>query len=318
MQFFYQDHQQDKIYLQAAATINLSFWISSDVNNYASDNISEINQYEYDRLISQYHLALNIFKDGEELCKRLKGDHAKCANLLLGHTFTSIKDDSISELFRSEELQDSELELNLLDAIFDADIFIKKYQKFLIPGDLETDLIKAEVIFANSSSKILNFINNQYTNFDDAAKDCEEIIDGIMSARVIVENAIKHNMYKRSLKREYSIFCDNNLVNPSHSFEDFYEASIKAIYFWREYYAIHEQFYKNFFDKADDSNNEQNFFHQTLNQYNLIMHKNSIELNTMILDNLDVTIPNFEIYSARKITNPIEFLQYKVQSRISR
>ena len=48
------------------------------------------------------------------------------------------------------------------------------------------------------------------------------------------------------------------------------------------------------------------------------MHKNSIELNTMILDNLDVTIPNFEIYSARKITNPIEFLQYKVQSRISR
>ncbi len=318
MQFFYQDHQQDKLYLQAAATINLSFWISSDVYNYASDNISEINKYEYDRLKSQYDLALNLYEKGKDISNLLTGDHAECANLLLGHTITSIQDDSITELFLPNSKKDKAFEIDLLDAIFDADIFIKKYQKFLIPGDLETDLIKAEVIFANSSSKILNFLNNEYSNINDAAKACEEIIDEIMAARVIVENAIKHNSYKASLEKEYSIFYDCNFLEKPHSFDSYYAASIGAMHFWREYYAIHEQFYKNYFDKADEINEEQNFFNQTLNQYNLILNKNSIELNMMILENLGIRIPDFEIYSARKIRNPVEFLQHQFESRASK
>ena len=38
----------------------------------------------------------------------------------------------------------------------------------------------------------------------------------------------------------------------------------------------------------------------------------------MILENLGVEVPPFEIYSARKITSPIDFLQHKMGSRVSK
>ena len=48
------------------------------------------------------------------------------------------------------------------------------------------------------------------------------------------------------------------------------------------------------------------------------MHKNAIEINLMILENLGVDVPPFDIYSARKITSPIEFIQHKIGSGVSK
>lgn len=48
------------------------------------------------------------------------------------------------------------------------------------------------------------------------------------------------------------------------------------------------------------------------------MHKDAIKINLMILENLGEDVPAFEIYSERKITSPIEFLQHKIGSRVSK
>lgn len=321
MQFYYKNSHQDKLYFKIITTLNLSYWIASDAHNYASEHTKDINRYEYDRLKSQYNLAINLFTESKDLIQFLEGDHAECANLVFKHLSTSIQSHRIDKIFMPDAVDKEIHEVDLHDEIFDEDMFYQEYKKFLIRGDLETDFIESEIIFVESSIKMIKFLKNEYENYNDAAEDCRDIIDGVMSARIIMDNGIKNDLYKESLEREYSIFYEDAWTPKPHSFINYYEASMSSLHFWRDYYTVHEQYYKRFFDKfdsEDESNVESNFFHQTMEQYTLIMHKDAIKINLMILENLGEDVPAFEIYSARKITSPIEFLQHKIGSRVSK
>lgn len=321
MQFYFKNSHQDRLYLKIITKINLSYWIASDAHHYASEHTKDINKYEYDRLKSQYNLAINLFTEGQDLIQFLEGDHAECANLVLRHISTIIQSCRIDKIFIPDAVDEEIHEVDVHDAIFDEDIFIQEYKKFLIPGDLETDFVESEMFFGKSCIKMIKFLKNEYENYNDAAEDCRDIIDGVMSARIITENGIKNNLYKDSLEREYSIFYEDAWTPKPHSFNDYYETSMDYLDFWRDYYTVHEQYYKRFFDQIiseEESKAESDFFYQTVEQYTLIMHKKAIEINLMILENLGVDVPPFEIYSARKITSPIEFLPHKIGSRVSK
>jgi len=321
MQFYFKKPHQDRLYLKIITTINLSYWIASDAHHYASEHTNEVNKYEYDRLKSQYNLAINLFTEGQDLIHFLEGDHAECANLVSRHIGTKIQSNRIDKIFMPNVADDEIYEVDIHDSIFDEDIFYQEYKKFLIPGNLETDFIKSEIFFVESSIKMINFLKNEYENYNDAAEECRDIIDGVMSARIIMDHGIKNDLYKESLEREYSIFYEDAWTPKPNSFISYYGASMDSLRFWRDYYTVHEQYYKRFFDafiSEEESNAESNFFHQTIEQYSLIMHKNAIEINLMILENLGVDVPPFDIYSARKITSPIEFIQHKIGSGVSK
>ena len=91
MQFYFKKPHQDRLYLKIITTINLSYWIASDAHHYASEHTKEVNKYEYDRLKSQYNLAINLFTEGQDLIHFLEGDHAECANLVSRHIGTKIQ-----------------------------------------------------------------------------------------------------------------------------------------------------------------------------------------------------------------------------------
>ena len=75
MQFYFKKPHQDRLYLKIITTINLSYWKASDAHHYASEHTNEVNKYEYDRLKSQYNLAINLFTEGQDLIHFLEGDH---------------------------------------------------------------------------------------------------------------------------------------------------------------------------------------------------------------------------------------------------
>ena len=321
MQFYFKNPLQDRLFFKTISTINLCYWIASDAHNYASEHTKDINKYEYDRLKSQYNLATNLFEESKNLSQFLEGDHAECANLVLRHISFTLQSYRIDKIFMPDAIDKEIHEVDVHDAIFDEEVFYQEYKKFLIPGDLETDFVESEMFFGESCIKMIKFLKNEYENHNDAVEDCRDIIDGVMSARLIMENGIKNNLYKESLEREYSIFYEDAWRPKPHSFHDYYETSMDYLDFWRDYYTVHEQHYKRFFDEIiseDESKAESDFFYQTIEQYTLIMHKKALEINLMILENLGVEVPPFEIYSARKITSPIDFLQHKMGSRVSK
>ena len=319
MKFFYTNPDQDKLYLKVNTLINISYWIASDAFHFASKQVKEINKYEYNNLQSQYDLANNLYKDAKDLSESLTGDHHKSAELLLNHSIKSFDEFQIDKIFMPEITSNELDKLDIQDAIFDEDLFYASYRKFLTPGDIESDFIKAELIFGSACNKMIHFMETGYKNYKAAAKDCNKIIEETMEARIILDHGISNDLYRKSLRKEYEIFnidVDKNIK--LYSFDDYYEASMDYMNFWRDYFIIHEQYYKNFFEPDSCIYPEADFFNQTCGQYIFIMHKKAIELNLIILKNLGLEIPSFEIYSARKIISPIDFLEHKKDLRASK
>ena len=319
MRFFYTNPDQDKLYLKVNTLINISYWIASDAFHFASKQVKEINKYEYNNLQFQYDLANSLYKDAKDLSGSLTGDHNKSAELLLNHSIKSFDEFQIDKIFMPEITSNDLDKLDIHDAIFDEDLFYSSYKKFLTPGDIESDFIKAELIFGSACNKMVHFMETSYKNYKAASRDCNKIIEETMEARIILDYGISNDLYRESLKKEYEVFYINTDKNIKlYSFNDYYQASMDYMNFWRDYYIIHEQYYKNFFEPENSIYPEADFFNQTCEQYIFIMHKKAIELNLIILNNLGVEIPSFEIYSARKIISPIDFLEQRKDLRESK
>ena len=86
---------------------------------------------------------------------------------------------------------------------------------------------------------------------------------------------------------------------------------INYIELWREFFNIQEEIYKNFIDPANMQDSEIEFNVTQMEQYVSRINKAAIELNFLILRNMDIKLPHIEIYSARAIKGPIDFLAMK-------
>ena len=86
---------------------------------------------------------------------------------------------------------------------------------------------------------------------------------------------------------------------------------INYIELWREFFNIQEEIYKNFIEPTNIQDSEIEFNISQMEQYVSRINKAAIELNFLILRNMDIKLPHIEIYSARAIKGPVDFLTKK-------
>ena len=71
MNFFNQNIEQDRIFLELQTKLNFSYWIAADLEHYFDSCEKDINQFEYKKLLKQYKLAFDVFNSVDIEASRL-------------------------------------------------------------------------------------------------------------------------------------------------------------------------------------------------------------------------------------------------------
>ena len=312
LKFYNININEDRKYLEVSTKYNLAYWMAADLYHYASSHKESFNEYEFDKMLKQYNLASDIFYEADEQAQFIEGDRKKCLYTLKKYIQSTMVDLRIDTIFvpitdsESEEIRD----LSMMSEYYN---FSEKYKNFLLPESLEYALIEAMNFFMSTESKIRE-LNSQF-EFNDIEKNeqlTEDIIVDFMSAKEILDRAISSDAFQDSLISEFLISAhqDRNKVT-NKNLISYISMHINYIELWREFFNIQEEIYKNFIEPTNIQDSEIEFNISQMEQYVSRINKAAIELNFLILRNMDIKLPHIEIYSARAIKGPVDFLTKK-------
>ena len=312
LKFYNINLNEDRKYLEVATKYNLAHWMVADLYHYASSYKDSFNEYEFDKMLKQYNLASNIFHEADDQAQFIKGDRKKCLHTLKKYTALSMVDLRIDTIFlpttdsESEEIRD----ISMASEYYN---FSECYKNFLLPESLEYALLEAMNFFMSTESKIRE-LDSQF-EFNDIEKNeqlTEDIIVDLMSAKEILDRAISSDAFQDSLISEFLISAHQDREKVTNeNVKSYISMHINYIDLWREFFNIQEEIYKNFIDPANMQDSEIEFNVTQMEQYVSRINKAAIELNFLILRNMGIKLPHIEIYSARAIKGPIDFLAMK-------
>jgi hypothetical protein len=311
MQFFHKNPDQDKIFLIAYSKINLAYWIASDVDFFHTNFKNELNEFEFLRLKSQYDLAINIFNEGLGLIDLLNKNHYKAAKLLSKFTFEQIQEfriDKAEKPYKNSELEEIELQ----EEISAYDEYVDSFSTFLNQNSLDLAFYKSNRVFLEAMMQSMK-VSNEMDCYDleETLEGLEDIADKMTMSRIYLKEKPEH-LYKDAIFEEYSISISGSNNEPIHSFESIFKSSMNYINAWDSYIAHYENYFKSFnapnSHGGNDTEEDTNFFHHEDQQLSAAINSLAIEATLKFLENLNQEIPYFEIYSARKVANSINYL----------
>tara|TARA_B100000795_G_scaffold260465_1_gene236375 strand:+ start:847 stop:1803 length:957 start_codon:yes stop_codon:yes gene_type:complete len=309
LKFYNTNIDLDRNYLEVASKYNLVYWIASDLYHYATSYQGSFNEYEYERMIKQYNLASNLMYEADDIAQFIEGDRKKC--LLTQRNFTELTliDLRIDKIFSTKLDSESE-ELRYLSMQDKFDDFTDQYKQYLIPESIEYSLLEAMKYYAIAERAMAKFnAQFEFNNVEKNEQLIEDIVIELISARTLLNQVINNNTYQDSLISEFLIstyqhketVCKSSLLNYISMNKGYVEL-------WREFFATHEEVYRGFIESLDTQDCELEFNALQIEQYVSRINQAAIELNLFILSNMDIKIPHIEIYSARAIKGPIDFL----------
>lgn len=309
LKFYNSNVHLDHNYLEAATKYNLAHWMAVDLYHYATFYKDSFNDYEYKKMLDQYSLASNIFYEAEDYAQFIEGDRKKCLKALYHFTKLTMLDLKIDTIFSSSLDSETE-EIRELSMQSRHDNFSRYYKKFLLSESLEYALLIAMEFFINAEYKMREF-NSQF-EFNDITKSnqlIEDIVVEIMSAKEVLNRSVSSDIYQDSLISEFLISTSKNKTKATNeNLLDYINMHKNFLQLWREFFDIHEQTYRLFIDGAHTQDSELEFNTLQVEQYIARINKAAMEINFAILNNMDILLPHVEIYSARAIKGPIDYL----------
>ena len=310
MNFYNKGTNQDRLYLEIATKYNIAYWIASDLYHYTTSFPHDFNEYEYKRMLSQYSLAAQIMYESDDLAQFITGDHKTCLRAERVFIEACLIDFRIDKIFSPNlDSEAAEVQLRYMEDCFER--YSEQYKQFLLPESCGHVLLQSFEYFANAQWAMIK-LNSQFEfNTNEINKRfAEDIVDEFMSARILLDQGIDNINVHDEIISEFKIITSENKIKPlNEDFLEYFKANLNYMNLWREVYSLYEEFYKDLIlNSYDLPDSEIDLLNHNSEQYFSRINKSGIELSLAILDYMEIKVPHVEIYSARKIKNPTDFL----------
>ena len=243
MKFFNINLEQDITYLKASNKYNLAYWVASDVDHYV-DNKKNISANEYNRLINQYKIALEIFSEGDQLAETLSDNHQSCAKALRGFVRQSIEN---FNFFSRKEIQYSESkDIKLLMMVDMEKDFHKEFVRYLLPHQAESFVMKSYEYMTSAAEGLLGL--DGCFDSERIYKSQRKIVDNFRLAKKTIDCALENQDCLDGLINEFVIMSSASKANlEDNDLYSFCNKKIEGMQLWREFYSLDEQFYSDIF-----------------------------------------------------------------------
>jgi len=319
MQFF-GNKDNDLLYLKVRSKLNLAYWTAFDLNHYVTNYSNSINQYEFSNLIDQYYICINIYNEAEDLIEYLPDDHKRSLLILRNYVKNCLSHFRIDNFFTDNKNSEQE-EIEMLEMLDHEKVFFDNHKEYLIQETFEYDLLQAHKYFSKGVIQLFNFINSLLFTQDDKKLDqLEKIIDSFMSSRILIESSLKNKDCHNNLLSDFVLMhADRFNLFKKDDFKNYLLSNIQFIRFWHENFLLHERFCKLMFEEKSFLNlTELELFDNESTKYTSCITKAGIEITLKELEFMGEDTPHIEIYSAKRITSPIESLLHKNRTRLTK
>ena len=313
MKFYNQDLNNDRAYLEIMTKYNLSYWMAIDLYQYANSCLDDLNKYEYEKILSQYSLAIQTMHEADKLAELLKGDHRDCLSVQRDFLELCLEDHRLDNIFQinidSESTETSDLFMKDKH-----DECSASYMNYLSPNSYEYKITLSMNYFSNAQMNMLKFHSNlEFYSNEHAQALIHLIIDDFMSARILLDQCLSCDECHNEVINEYLIMTlDIKKDKTNLALKEYFTANIEFTTLWREIFYLHEEFFKDLsLGELNLPPVDVDFFSCQADQMFLKLNKAALELQLMILNGMGVKMPYIEIYSARQIKSPIDFITYK-------
>jgi len=310
MNFYNKDINQDRFYLEISTKYNTAYWITSDLYHYVTSYPDDFNEYEYEKMLAQYSLAAQIMHESDDLAQFVTGEHRRCLNAQRVFIEACLIDFRIDKIFLpSLDSETTEVQMRFMEDCFER--YSNQYKRCLLTESCEYVLLDSFKYFANAQWAMMK-LNSQFEfNTRETNEELtEDVVDHFMSARIIVDQGIDNKNVHDAIINEFKIITSEKEINLlKEDTLEYFKANLNYMNLWKELYSLYEEFYKDLIINGYNlSDSEIDLLTYESEQYFSRINKSGIELNLMILDQMEVKIPHIEIYSARKIKNPTDFI----------
>jgi len=306
MIFFNQNPEHDRNFLKIQTQLNLSYWIAADINHYYELSKTNINTYEYKKLLAQYQSALSLFKCVNIDNSDTGEDHKNCLKALEKFIEYCLMEFDFS---KTPRLQDSESEeVNYLHMHNLETEFHKTYMEYLIPCEMETYILRSFLFFGKGCESITHLSSEiEFSNEKKIEDLSKETIKNFRLARYELEIVLKDPNALECMLDEFIIITGNKSLEENA--KEFVELNFGYLKLWKEYYLAHEKYCEDILNGDSEEESESELFEFECNNCLSFINTMAIKSNLFILKNMQVNTPNIEIYSQRLIRSPIDYIQ---------
>ena len=307
MIFYDQNIEHDRCFLELQTQLNLSYWIAADINHYYEISKANVNSYEYKRLLAQYQIAINICKRIDIDSSNTGANHKSCLKVLkkfIEYCFIEFDFSRMPKLKDSESEETGLLHMNDIETAFQ-----KTYMEYLHPAEMENYMLKSFVFFGQGCESIMYLSSEiEFGNQEKIENLSNETIKNFRLARFELETVLKDPHALECMLDEFIIIIGNKNLNENA--KEFIELNFNYLKLWKEYYLTHEKYCEEILINRDNEEDvESDLFEFECNNYLSYINIMAIKINLFILNNMQVDIPNIEIYSQRLIRSPIDYIQ---------
>mgnify|MGYP001441165200 CR=1 FL=1 len=306
MNFYNNNETQDRLFMEIQIKYHLSYWIASDVDHFVENFSDLLSESDFNNLREQYIFALDIFKDANKRAFLLNGRHRSCEHTISKYIKKCLNDFKYPKLIDSIDSESEEIAM--LEIISSHNEFSRDYIKYLSGGDMELYVINSYTFFSKAFTKMmcLNSLLDK-KNEDESLKVAHEIVSDLNTAKSILDQCLATKNWVDALIDEILIISSSRPSKKDVS--KFLESNIEFLQLWKELYFIYSEFYSNLIETGFGYDEVE----YSIMSFESIKYLGKININAIkncyiILDMMNINIPQVEIFSIRTIKNPLTYI----------
>ena len=306
MIFFNQNPEHDRNFLKIQTQLNLSYWIAADISHYYELSKTNVNTYEYKKLLAQYQEALSLSEGIDIDNLNIGKDHKYCLKALekfIKYCFLEFDFSKTSRFKDSESEETNFLHMHDIETEFQ-----KTYMEYLHPCEMETYMMRSFLFFGKGCESIMHLSSELEFRDEEKIEDLSnETLENFRLARSELETVLKDPNALECILDKFMIITENKNLNENA--KEFIELNFDYLKLWKEYYLAHEKYCTDILHGDNEEESESDLFEFECNNCLSFINIMAIKTNLFILKNMQLNTPNIEIFSQRLIRSPIDYIQ---------
>ncbi len=303
MNFYGKNFNQDKLFVEIRNSLELAYWVASDNDHFVESFPEMIDKNILRNIYSNSSKLEGFLNKTTKKINNLEGQHKKCATLLAKYTEFCIEEFSI-------KLKSFEPDEEKFSRIINADLrFRSKFNKYFLKTDVELYRSRSYSQLSYALLAMLDFTAYSANELDSilAENKRKDVIEYLRSAEKTLSIGNRLMKSNNVSTRDFSIAYSGKT---GKSIEDYYDLQVEFNMILKEFFFIQRDLYEQLKDDLLDLSEIKLYDYETQKYYgkmNIVGYK----IGKLILEEINIDIPNFEIFSPLTIKDQLDFIKVK-------
>ena len=306
MIFYNQNPEQDRRFLELQTKLNLSYWISADLDHYYQSSKENINTYQYKKLLEQRRISLDIINSINIGSENIGFNAKACLFALKKFVEGCIKFSDFTDTTKNTDSESEEINILHMNSIEKE--FHDVYLDHLHPNEMESYMLRSFSSFGAGLEAIMQFMSEIEFNDDKKLVSLsDQISNDFILTRSFLDKALKDPNTLEFLLDELTIITGGKLLQKD--VEEFYDLNLNFTRLFKEYVMVYERYCNNLLNNEQEDENDSDLLEFESNNYLGFINVLAIKMHLFILKKMNISIPKLEIFSQRVIKSPIDYIQ---------